>query len=729
MKCIRTYLLQLLRENESISNMLNKWPSLPTNESILSEADIPLIHRDLSWLQFNDRVLSEARDKSNPLLERVKFLAISAANLDEFFMIRFASLRSSISKAKRSGAAEQQQNLERIRDSILESVADFTRKQASILDTLTRELVPHKIRITRNLAKSPYYDLAKKTFESEILPQLNTTAQAKLQQLTDLENLQMGLVLASGLYFPIPRGLPQVILSRDGKTGPWIVFFIDDLLLEFMPAVFGVDEDCTLIRLTRDGDLPIEMESEDMSSIPDKVRSSLSSREKGRTVRVQYRGELFEAMVKEITQLFKIEPQQAFQAPHTMCLHGLWMVVKSFSDKKDGKLVHPPLKSFIPPLLNKGPAVYDVLKKRDMLLHHPYDSFDAYVNWIHTASDDPQVEMIQQTVYRMDTLSPVIEHLKRAAKTKKVRVLIELRARFDELNNLRLAEDLRNAGVEVGFGFGKLKVHAKVAVVSRREEDKLVHYTHLSTGNYNAATASHYEDLAILTSNPDFGADAMAFFDSVSAGKVPTAFKKLVAAPINLHKKINSLIEEETKAAVEGRPARIVVKVNALVDPVLVEKLYVASQAGVEIDLIVRGACSLIPGIQGLSENIRIISVVDRYLEHSRFYYFAHSRALYLSSADWMPRNFFSRLELAFPILDDHLYRYIEEIIFGAYLCDTVRARKLLPQGVWTHRTAADINMRWRNRLATLWGSKAIRAQFFFEELARKQYKNTSLDY
>jgi polyphosphate kinase len=324
----------------------------------------------------------------------------------------------------------------------------------------------------------------------------------------------------------------------------------------------------------------------------------------------------------------------------------------------------------------------------------------------------------------MDALSPVIEELKSAAKTKKrVRVIIELRARFDEMNNLRLAEDLRKSGVEVAFGFGQLKVHAKVALVTRQEKDGERLYTHLSTGNYNAATARAYEDLAILTARPTFGEDARLFFDAVCRGQVPTGFKTIVPAPARLHRLLLQLIEAETAAAQAGRPASLFAKVNALVDEGIIESLYRASQAGVRVNLMVRGACSLIPGVKGLSDNIRVLSIVDRFLEHSRIFYFGDSNRMYLSSADWMPRNFFSRLEVAFPILDDRLQHFIRDVVIPIYLSDTVKARELTPQGTWRKRaTSVSHSIPDSLRLPA-----PVRAQSCFEDLARRAYRGTPL--
>ncbi|MDB5037026.1 MAG: Polyphosphate kinase [Bacteriovoracaceae bacterium] len=687
----------------------------------------PFIHRDLSWLQFNERVLSEARLAANPLLERAKFLAITASNLDEFFMIRISSLNRSIQLAKRNDR-QKEIHRTRIRDNLLEAVIRFSRKQDESLDLLTNALHPAKIVIVRKAKPDqPAFEIGKKVFTEQILPNLTSPEPFSLQQLGSLDNLQMGALHELNLWFKIPKSLPYMfVVKSEEKSDSTYAFFLDDLVMSHLPTSFGLSSDVSLFRLTRDGDLQVDLEKEDTESIPDAVQTGLRVRDKGKPVRLQCRGSITPHFLTKIIHFLKCPPHQVQMAPSSLCLQGLWLLVNQAPESADPtiNLRHPTFKAFVPKCFKEGSKIFDRLKERDYLLHHPYDSFDAFVNWIKTACADPKVEMIEQTVYRIDALSPIMGALKSAAKHKKIRVMIELRARFDELNNLRLADELQKAGVEVGFGFGKLKLHAKVALVTRQEENGLAHYTHLSTGNYNATTAQTYTDLALLTSHPDFGSDARHFFDTVWNGKVPTQFKQLVSAPLKLHKKLLNLIEGETEAAKAGRPARIVAKVNALVDETVILKLYEASTAGVYIDLIVRGACSLIPGVKGLSENIRVISIIDRYLEHSRIYYFGDSKALYLSSADWMPRNFFSRLELAFPILDSRIHRFLEEVVIPTYLLDSVKARDLTSSGVWKRRS---VKLPEGSAIPSLIEKRSVRAQSLFEELAETGYEGALL--
>jgi len=694
--------------------------SLPTPPSLLSAPDRPLIHRDLSWLQFNQRVLDEARDHSNPLLERLKFLSISSSNLDEFFMIRVASLGRAIGIAERQGNQRVVRSHKRVRASIFKSVEKLIRAQETVFDELAKALKVQGVylvtRIDPTLQSPEFLSAALETFQTEIMPKLEGPRVFHPSRLSQLGNLGLVAAFPNGVAFHLPKGLAPTYV-RPIAGGGHAVLFLDHLLVAYLGAAFHLEGVPGLVRLTRDGDFSVEIQEEDSESIPDRVRSGLSTRDRGRPVRLQASTSMPAVHLDKARAALKLDQLQIFGPGRSLGLHGLWSVVQSLRAAKSEspELFFPEFKPLIPSPLRSKETIFESLRGQDFLLHHPYDSFDAYQSWIEAACDDPKVTQIEQTVYRVDAVSPVIEALKAAAKKKRIRVVIELRARFDELNNLRLAEELSRAGVEVAFGFGKLKLHAKVALVTREENGVVTHYTHLSTGNYNAATARQYTDLAVFTARPEIGADAKHFFDSVCMGKIPTQFKTLVSAPTRLHKRILGLIETETQAAELGRKARIIAKVNALVDETIIEALYRASRAGVQVDLIVRGACSLIPGVPGLSENIRVISIVDRYLEHSRVYYFESTRSMYLSSADWMPRNFFSRLELSFPILDERLFKYLAETVLPVYFLDNVKARELSHDGAWRPRTATG-------------APKNLRCQFYFSELARNEYEGTALD-
>ncbi|MBC7385306.1 MAG: polyphosphate kinase 1 [Cryobacterium sp.] len=710
--------------------MSQKLGFLPTLPSLLIAPGIPIIHRDLSWLQFNERVLNEAREQSNPVLERVKFLAISQSNLDEFFMIRYASLARSIQTLSRTNPEKAERTSE-IRDSVLESVAQFTGRQADTLELLAAELDTKGIQVVRgaNPGESGFF-AGETVFREQILPLLTVPAPFRFSELIDLENLQSAVIFKNDRWTKLPKSMPGVYLApHDAGV---FVFFLDDLVLTHLDPSFGA---VGILRLTKDGDFSIDLEEEDPENIPDVVRSGIGKRDKGRAVRLQYFGAFEDAFFTEALRTLKLQPGQLMTAAGSLFLQSLWTMVNQCPESvmaAHPHLKNAPLESRIPRLFERSEEIFEEIRHADILLHHPYDSFDAFVKYLQMACVDPQVRSIEQTVYRMDALSPMIDSLKTAAKTKKVVVVIELRARFDELNNLRLADDLKKAGVEVHFGFGKLKLHAKIVLITREEKDATgvlneVQYTHISTGNYNAATARLYTDLAVFTAHKEVGADARLFFDAVVQEQVPSSFKYFVAAPTRLHRRLIAHIEQEARAAKAGNKARIVAKVNALVDLEVIDKLYQASQAGVQIDLIVRGACSLIPGIQGLSENIRVISVVDRFLEHSRIYYFANARAIYLCSADWMPRNFFSRLELAFKISDPFVYRYIEEVVIPIFLSDVVKARELTPLGTWKKRTVTGAKANFSPFLKNLFKGLPLRSQFLFEELARRGYAGTPL--
>lgn len=703
---------------------------LPTLPSLLQLPSQPYIHRDLSWLLFNERVLNEARTTANPLLERAKFLAITASNLDEFFMIRFAGLSKSVSAMASKNDPQGLAHLIRIHDAVLERVAQFTAKQSETLDLLSSELDLFGVHIVRSSqAGETSFEVGLKIFNERILPHLPSPEGFLPSKLNEVENLKTGVFYKNDIWFRVSRKLPPMLFEQ-GPDGDFYFYFLDDLISQHLGAAHRLEGPPSFVRFTRDGDIALDLQEEKLNSILESVRSGLGSREKGRMVRLQYSPEVSQQMLKNLSRHFKLSPSQVTPSPGTLYLHGLWAVFNQVPETfgKGTVLRYPHRKFSVPDCLNPQLSIFDVLKQRDLLLHHPYDSFEAYLNWLSAACEDPQVTEIQQTIYRMDPSSPIVELLKRAAKNKRVRVLIELRARFDEANNLKVAEELQEAGAQVAFGFGKLKLHAKIALVARQEGQETRYYTHLSTGNYHSTNARFYEDFAVLSARPELGEDAKVFFESVAEGEVPKTMKYLVHAPTELHKKLSNLIRAEIAAAKKGEAQpRIVAKVNALVDEGIIDLLYEASQAGVKVDLIVRGACSLIPGVKGLSENIRVISVVDRYLEHSRIYFFQHSQALYLSSADWMPRNFFSRLELAFPVLDPVLYSFIEKVVIPAYLADTVRGRELTPQGLWKKRTLASVRSEYRPKDYPLLGGKAVRSQFFFEELAAKHYVDTPL--
>ncbi len=709
--------------NQSLLKEFTKEFKLPTPIHLLVRPDLPFIHRDLSWLQFNERVLAEARCESNPLLERIRFLGISSSNLDEFFMIRYPSLIRSIQLVNSHDSVSTVRIIQ-IRNDILKAARIFNQRQAEILEILEARLDPMKIHIsadtsTRNLASL----IERAIFEEEIYPRLPAPEIFTPQKLGTLENLQLAIIFSNQIntpyWFKIPKTIPTCFFKWNEVTGELFGYFLDQILMEHLGAKIGFDARPSVLKITRDSDFTLEFADLDPESIPDHVRLGLGKREHGRPTRLQISGRTTRKFLIEAAHALKLLNRQVVEVPSTLCLSAIpqllaqtpqWLI-------QEHRLSYPPLRSRIPIPFRKPHQIFDRLDREDMILHHPYDSFDAFEDWIRAACEDPSVVQIEQTVYRIDTISPIMEALKRAATSKKIRVMIELRARFDELNNLKVAEELKAAGVEVSFGFGKLKLHSKLSLITRKVNQETLLYAHLSTGNYKASTARQYTDLAIITSHTEICSDVRYFFDRIFSGQIPQDFKRLIPAPAKLHRRLLSHIEAEIHASEKGRHARIFAKVNALVDETVIQQLYRASQAGVQVDLVVRGACSLVPGVKGLSDNIRVMSIVDRFLEHSRIYHFGDAQVIYLSSADWMPRNFYSRLEIAFPVLDLDIYRYIQDVIIPISLGDTEKARILTPSGRWKRHRPSQ-----RQK-----GYRPVRSQFYFEELAVHEYEGTPL--
>lgn len=684
---------------------------------LLFDSKKPLIHRDLSWLQFNDRVLNEARDIRNPLLERLRYLGITASNLDEFWMIRIASIRREIVQTRRKKGKNSRRldRLQSIRQAILSSIIRFNRSQTQTFDALVPLLTAEGIVIERTLKQgTSAYRAARDMFEKHVRPHLEKPRPCSPKELRKLDNLSLALVFPGNVLVPIGSQVPPYLISKLTRRSVQ-VFCVDEVLMAFAGLALQRRGSPLVLRVTRDSDVQLVLSEEDSEAFPSMIEKRVGERSLRKAVRLQYKGEVQGGLLERLVHTFRLENQQVQRVAHPILLHSMFGFVNQISvhRRNDIQLLFPGFKARVPKRLRQGEDVFSHLQRRDYLLHHPYDSFDGYVNFLEAAVSDPKVESIQQTVYRVDALSRAVDLLKQAARSKKVRILIEPRARFDEINNIRLARELREAGVKVVFSSGALKMHAKIAVVTRREERQLRTYTHLSTGNYNAKTARQYEDFAIITAHPGIGADALEFMNAASAGRIPSSMRHLVLAPKDLHRRLSLLIKQETVAAEAGMPARIFAKVNALVDEKLIYSLYAASQAGVAIDLIVRGACSLIPREPGLSENIRVFSVVDRFLEHSRMYYFESTNTMFLSSADWMPRNFYSRLEIAFPVLDPRIYAFLSEVAIPLYLDDRIKARVLTKDG------------QWRARRRT---PSAIQAQREFEALKDRNYRGTPLD-
>ena len=667
------------------------------------------INRELSWLEFNARVLEEAQDPSNPLLERVKFLSIFSSNLDEFFMVRVAGLREQAF----GGVAPQ--------DAGADGLDPLTLLQR--IWQRTRELVEQQYRCWNKailpalaeqqifLLKEPEFDKAQRKivddfFRQRAFPILTPMAIDPSHPSPRFHN--RGLYLAallqrtSGLgpaeLFAVVQ-LPQVLPRFIDVGGPQENKFVllEDIIACKLSELFGGYDSAhqATFRLTRDMDVDmLEQESDDMLRA---IEARLRARQHSEAVRLEVHKEmsrdLLETLIGEeqLQENFFIEGEKYSEVYRVDGM--LDMTALNELARLPGKdaLRDAPFTPRQPLGMRRGDNLFAEIADRDILLHHPFDSFDPVVEFIQSAAEDPHVLAIKQTLYRTSGDSPIVKSLIHAAENgKHVTALVELKARFDEANNISWSRQMERAGVHVVYGFMDLKTHCKLAMVVRQEGAKVRRYVHLGTGNYNPATARLYTDMALFTSNKLMADDCTALFNFLTGYSQGHEWKKLVIAPTDLHRRTIELIDEQAARARDGKSARIFAKLNSLVDGETIEALYQASQAGVPIDLVIRGICCLRPGLPGISDNIRVRSVVDRFLEHSRIMVFGETgkEQIYLSSADWMPRNFERRVEVMFPIEAPELKRRICEEIIPAYLRDNCRARVLMPDGSYVRAAA-----------------------------------------
>lgn len=645
-------------------------------------------NRELSWLKFNLRVLKEAMVKEAPLLERLKFVAISASNLDEFFMVRVAGLWSNydngIEKRDASGLSVKEQL-----DAISEAAHAQVRTQTKYLMALMAEMdaVGLHFRRVGDLSEMGR-DWLEEYYREVVYPVLTPMAVDASRPFPFLANktlnLAVELVKADGEH---SMGLIQVpsVLDRITEVVPEgrrTFVFLEDIIASHCNDLFKGCHILDLVpfRVTRDSDLDIE--EEDSVDLMKEVEESLRKRKRGVTVRL----ELFKTNNTRIKKFLEdnldvtdMEVYEINGALDPTCffkftgMKGMW------------PWLYEPFVPQRPLELPEDGDLFAAIREKDILLHHPYESFDPVVKLVSDAADDPQVLAIKQTLYRVSGNSPIVAALARAAENgKQVTVLVELKARFDEENNILWARRLEKAGCHVIYGLVGLKTHAKIILIVRREDNGIKRYLHLGTGNYNDSTAKLYTDLGLMTANDEFGSDASAFFNLLSGYSEPPVWNKLVMAPLGLREKIYALIDNEIEMVKAGKQGHIIAKMNSLIDQPVIQKLYEASAAGVHIDLIVRGICGLRTGIEGISENITVRSIVGRQLEHSRIFWFANGgeEQLYLSSADWMPRNLNDRVELFFPIeTEEHIQRI--KGLLDLYLRDNVGAHMMQSNGTY----------------------------------------------
>jgi polyphosphate kinase len=645
------------------------------------------INRELSLLEFNQRVLEQAKDPANPLLERLKFLCISSTNLDEFFEIRVAGLMQKAEIGAVQSGSDQMQPSEVLR-AISTRAHELVAEQYRVLnEVLIPQLAEEQIRFVRRNEWTPAQEAwLKEYFENELLPVISPMGLDPAHPFPRILNKSLNFIVSlrgkdafgrSGgtAVVQAPRALPRVIQlppGRDGN-GEHDFVFLTSVIHTFVEQLFpGMRvRGCYQFRVTRNSDLFVD--EEEIDDLLLALEGELASRRYGDGVRLEVADNCPDDMADFLLRKFGLERDSLYQVNGPVNLNRL-LAVYDLADRAD--LKYPPFQPNVSEGMGPNANVFDTISRRDVLLHHPYDSFTPVLDFLRQAAADPHVLAVKQTLYRTGPDSPVVDQLVAAARAgKEVTVVVELRARFDEQENITLANRLQEAGAHVVYGIVGYKTHAKMILVVRREKRGLRHYVHLGTGNYHTKTAKLYTDYGLLTVNRALGQDVHnMFLQLTSLGRVPD-LNRLLHSPFTLHPGLIARIEAERDRAAAGEAARVIAKVNALVEPRIIEALYDASRHGVEIDLIVRGMCCLRPGVEGVSDRIRVRSVVGRFLEHSRVYYFGNGGKpqVWLSSADWMERNFFRRVETCFPVDNRRLRdRLIEEL--ESYLADNTQA-------------------------------------------------------
>jgi polyphosphate kinase len=708
------------------------------------------INRELSWLEFNRRVLDEARDARVPLLERVKFLAIFGANLDEFFMVRVGGLQQKVQAGiTRSYGADRMPPIEQL-ERIGAAVRDMVAEQYRVWSEEVRPALELEGIVIRGLDGLSDADRKRlrEVFRNEIFPVLTPLAIDPGHPFPHLQNKSLNLAvvlkrpkhsefLLAVVQVPsvLPRfvqlpaaGAPEaagksgdsaILRMLDGKLGSAPVTGDSRSLaasFAFAPLETAIRlhldvlfpgmqiEYATAFRVTRDSEY--EIDDDEVEDLLKAIEEEVRKRRRGNAVRLEIEAGAPPEVEYSLMTALDLEPGDVYRVPGLLDLTGLFQInnLPGFPHLRDPLFVPQPVPDFA---LAANP--WTAIRTRDILVHHPYESFNPVVDFIEAAAADEKVLAIKQTLYRTSSESPIIRALARAADAgKQVTAVIELKARLDEERNIVWARELEKAGVHVVFGFVGLKTHCKVALVVRKEEDGIRRYVHLSTGNYNPQTARVYTDLGFFTANPDFADDATALFNYLTGYSELPQWRKLIVAPSRLQSFVVEKIEKEAEAQRTGKKGRIIAKINGLLEPAVVQALYRASQAGVRIDLSCRGICALRPGIPGVSENVRVVSVVDRFLEHSRIFYFENGGEpqVYIGSADWMDRNLSRRVEVVWPVEQADLKNRLINEVLATTLADNVKSRELLPDGSYRPVAPKD-------------GEPLVRSQERFLELAK----------
>ncbi|ACB76372.1 polyphosphate kinase 1 [Opitutus terrae] len=650
-------------------------------------------NREQSWLAFNRRVLDQACNPVNPLLERVKFLAIVSSNLDEFFEIRVAGLMQQVDavagELSLDGLLPREQ-LKRVQASAAALVHDQYRCwHEQLVPALAKEgiLFHHATRLT------PEEDAwVRQYFQAQVLPVLTPLAIDQAHPFPQIGNKTLNVLVSLDnpdtpdnenlmILLPVPRILPRIVQIEPQRGRPGRYIFLSEIIKLCAGALFpGYRVNSAhAFRITRNSDLYID--DEEAENLLKKIEEELRNLRRGATVRLEIEAGVDEGLFTMLCGYLGLSPEYAYRLEGPLNFLRLMSLYET-TDRPDLKF--PPFTPAELPALRSYASIFEAIRAREFLLHHPYDSFEPVVDFVEQAARDPDVFAIKQTFYRTSGDSPIVRAMMDAAiNGKQVTALVELKARFDEANNIHWARQMEDAGVHVVYGLIGHKTHCKCSLVVRREGDALRRYVHLGSGNYNPKTARLYTDLSFFTTNEAITSEVAQLFNTLTgAGRTPE-FRELLVAPFNLHARIQELIAAEAANAAAGKPARIMAKMNKLVDQVTIDNLYAASQAGVQIDLIVRATCCLRPGVKGLSENIRVRSIVGRFLEHARTFYFENGGQplVYCGSADWMSRNFFRRVETLFPIYDPELRQRIIDDLLPIELRDNEDARELQPDG------------------------------------------------
>jgi polyphosphate kinase len=657
------------------------------------------LNREASWLAFNRRVLEEAEDEQNPLLERLKFLAISASNLDEFFEVRVAGLVQLLEDGNTAAGPDGMTMLEE-RDAIARVTRDFVADQyACWNERLRPALMEPGIRVLGlheldGRARDFVQDYCERELDLLLTPVTVDPAHPFPRVINKalcvaflLRRRRRSSTTYTGVV-TVPRALPRLVRLPSEGTVDFI--FLADLVAYHASRMYhGYDiVSSAAFRVTRNSNLYLA--EEESRSLLESVRAELHNRRKGDAVRLEIESDADPEIIERLRTNFELQSWQVFPVNGPVNLSRLFNI---YEQTEYPELKYKPFTPRELRLTAKSQDLFEELRRHDVLLHHPFDSYDAVISFIEAAAEDPRVLSIKQTLYRTSEHSLIVPSLISAASRKEVTAVVELKARFDEASNIRWARDLEDAGVQVFHGLVGLKTHCKLSLLVRKDPDGVTRrYAHLGTGNYNATTARIYTDLSLLTADPEITGAVHDVFSFLTAYAEHPNYDPLFVAPLDLAEHCIALIGREAEHARHGRPARIIAKMNALLDKNVIAALYSASQAGVNIDLIVRGICALRPGVRGVSDRIRVRSIVGRFLEHSRIYYFANGgeEQIYLSSADWMPRNLYDRVEVMFPVKDELLRERVQHEILDAYLADNTKARVLESNGQYVRAWRAE---------------------------------------